>query len=233
MVSSNTEIANLALGHLGISRPIGNMDTEKSTEAQACRTYYDVILEDLINEIPWSHCKKFAALQLVTGSLSAPATTEWIYAYRYPPDCLQFIRIVSARLNNDTRQSRVPYTIAADDVGLLIYTNWPTSTLITPQCQYTFKNDNVEQFPPNFVLAFSYVLAMRIAKMVTAGDPANLGAQCKTEFEATMRNAANANVNEEQRPEEPQSEFVRARDYSDRGGVGQSWSPLVDGFGIE
>lgn len=233
MVSSNTEIANLALGHLGISRQIGNMDTEKSTEAGSCRTFYDVILEDLINEIPWSHCKKFADLELVTGTPADPATTEWTYAYRYPQDCLQFIRIVSERLNNDTRQSRVPYTIAADDVGQLIYTNWPGTQNITPQCQYSFKNENVEMFPPNFVLAFSYALAMRIALMVTAGDPTGLAAKCKIEYNKVLSNASDANINEEQRPEEPQSEFIRARDYSDQGGPGQTWGPLVDGFRIE
>lgn len=232
MVASNTEIANLALGHLGISRPIANMDTEKSVAAQACRTFYDIVLTDLINDIPWSHCKKFANLQLVSGSPTAPATSEWTYAYRYPPDCIQFIRIVSARGNNDTRQSRVDYTLAADDVGLLIYTNWPTTSLITPQCQYSFKNVNVQNFPPNFVLAFSYALAMRIASMVTAGDPTNLKAACKVEFDKTMANAEDANLNEEQRPEDPQSEFIRARDYSDQGGPGQSWGPLVDGFRI-
>lgn len=233
MVSSNTEIVNLALGHLGISRPIGNMDTENSTEARMCRTFYDIVLEDLINEIPWSHCKKFANLALVTGSPAVPATSEWIYAYRYPQDCLQFIKIVSYRLNNDTRQSRVPYTIAADSVGQLIYTNWPTVPSITPQCQYSFKNENVEQFPPNFVLAFSYALAILIAPGVTAGDPTGLQAKAQAAYEKTIRNAENANVNEEQRPEEPQSEFIRARDYSDQGGIGQQWAPLADGFVIE
>lgn len=233
MVSSNTEIANLALGCLGISRPIANMDTERSTEAQMCRTFYETVLEDLINEIPWSHCKKFAKMQLVAGSPSAPATSEWTYAYRYPPDCLQFIRIVSSRLNNDTRQSRVPYTLAADDVGLLIYTNWPTSSLITPQCQYTFKNMNVAMFPPSFVMAFSCALAMWIAPGVTAGDPTNLAAKVKIEYDKAIANAESANLNEEQRPEDPQSEFIRARDYSDQGGPGQSWGPLVDGFRVE
>lgn len=233
MVSSNTEIANLALGHLGISTSIGNMDTEKSAEAKQCRLYYDTILEDLINEIPWSHCKKFATLQLVAGSPSSPVSAEWTYTYRYPQDCLQFMRIVSARLNNDTRQSRVPYTIAADGAGQLIYTNWPTDVSISPQCQYSFKNTNVAQYPPNFVLAFSYALAMRIAPSLTRGDPTGLRATCKAEYAKTLLNAGNANINEEQRPEEPQSEFIRARDYSDQGGVGQSWAPLVDGYIVE
>lgn len=234
MVASNTEIANLALGHIGISRPIGNMDTERSVEAQSCRTFYDVVLDDLINEIPWSHCKKFANLQLVSGSASAPVSSEWIYAYRYPPDCLQFIRIVSYRGNNDTRQSRVPYTIAADDVGQLIYTNWPTSSLITPQCQYTFRNANVQQFPPNFVMAFSLGLALRILPMVSAGDPNNVSPKIAAEFTKVMKNAADANVNEEQRPEEPQSEFIRARDYGDRyGSTGEAWQATNGGFTIE
>lgn len=233
MVSSNTEIANLALGHLGISRSIANMDTERSVEAQQCRVFYETVLDDLINEIPWSHCKKFASLQLVAGSPSAPITYEWIYSYRYPPDCLQFIRIISYRGNNDTRQSRIPYTIAADDVGQLIYTNWPGTQIIVPQCQYTFRNDSVEKFPPNFVMAFSLALAMRIAPGITAGDPNGLAPKAAVEFKRVMANAADANVNEEQRPEEPQSEFIRARDYSDQGGPGQRWGPLVDGFQIE
>lgn len=236
MVASTTEIANLALGHLGHSKPIGNLDTEQSLAAQACRTFYPISLATSVSGIPWMFCKKFATMQLVTDFTVNAGTQilEWDYAYRYPSDCIQFIRIVSPRLNNDTRQSRIPYTIAADASGLLIYTDWPGSnSLITPQCEYQFMNMNVGVYPADFVIALSYLLAGYIAPMVTAGDPYQLGMKAMGMYKTAIAEAESLDLNEEQRPEEPQSEFIRARGNGDPSTSGIGWQATPDGFVVE
>lgn len=234
MVSSPTEICNLALGHVGHSKAIANLDVERSLAAQACRTYYVATLNEILAGIPWMFCKKFADLTLVTDFTVLTTINEWSYAYRYPSDCIQFIRIVSPRLNNDTRQSRIPYTIAADATGLLIYTDWPAAgSLITPQVEYQFLNSNVAVYPPDFVMAFSYLLASHMAPMVTAGDPFQLGPKAMAMYKISLENAQNFNLNEEQRPEEPQSEFVRARETGDAGTTESKWQATASGLEVQ
>lgn len=237
MAQSKTEIANLALGHIGISKPIGDFATERSVEAQMMRTYYETAYQATLRAVPWTFAKKFASLALVTDftTQTVPTTLEWFYSYRYPSDCFHFVRIVSPRLNNDTRQSRIPYTIAADASGLLIYSNFPnpSETSITPMCEYTFLNTNIAQYPPDFVMAMSYLLGFYCAPALTKGDPFKLGAAAGANFKTMILQAANMFLNEEQRPEEPQSEFIRARDGDPLGMAGQNWSPLADGFVVE
>lgn len=229
MVQSSTEIANLAIAHCGSSKIIANIDTEKSIEATVCRVFYRQTVDETLNDAVWSFARKFANLSLVENN----PTNEWLYSYRYPSDCIQFRRIVSPRLNNDTRQSRIPFTIGADSAGGLIYTNWPGNPTVPVACEYTFQNLNVAEYSPNFVDALSVKLAWKIVRQITGGDPFKLKPELGQEYDRLIEVAKNTNLNEEQRPEEPQSEFIRARDNDGHGTRGQSWNPIAEGFQVE
>ena len=219
MAQSLTDIANLAILHCGISKPIANIDTEKSIEAQACRTVIVTARQNTLRAHPWLFAKKFASPGLVAGP-TPMATPEWTYAYQYPSDAIRMIRFVSTRLNNDTRQSRIPYTIAPTGNGLLIYTNWPGNFNNVPvTIEYTFDNTVIGQWTADFILALSYYVAYLITPVITRGDPYQLQQKLLALFDAAVKVAVGGDANEEQRPEEPQSEFVRARDGY---GAGQS-----------
>ena len=226
MVQSLTDIAQLAILHCGVSKPIGNIATEKSLEAQACRTVADLARQTTLRKHPWLFAKKFASPALVAGP-NPMATIEWTYSYRTPSDCLHMIRIVSIRLNNDTRQSRIPYTMADDASGSLIYTNWPGNfTTVPVTIEYTFDNQNIAQWDAEFVLAMSYYMAYLVAPVLTRGDPYQMQQKLLALFDGAIKDAQSTNSNEEQRPEEPQSEFVRARDGYIGNGQAESSNPV-------
>jgi hypothetical protein len=109
-MSSKTEMANLAISHLGQGKEIANIDTEKSSEAATMRRYQPVVIEMFLKNFPYSFCNVIETLNLVESD----PNDEWAYSYRLPTDCLKPIRILSG-LRNDTRQSRVPYKIGKDD----------------------------------------------------------------------------------------------------------------------
>ena len=234
MAQTLTDIAQLAILHCGVSKNIANVLTEKSIEAQACRTVADVARQTTLRSRPWLFSKKFIVPGLVAGP-SPMATVEWIYAYRGPSDMLQMIRFISTRLNNDTRQSRIPYTMVDDAAGPLIYTNWPGNFSNVPvTIEYTYDNQNIPQWTSDFVLAMSYYMGYLITPVITNGDPYQLQTKLLSLFDATIKKASSMDANEEQRPEEPQSEFVRARDGFGVGATqGQRWEADGGGFSVE
>lgn len=234
-----TQIANLAILHCGSSKPIADLTTDRSLEAQTCRTWLDQARQDVLQEIPWS----FATKQVTPALVATYPTNEWMYAYEYPSDSMQLVRFMSWRLNNDDRQSRIPYRIMqpvsialsaaqppptlpyANQAGLWIYTNWPGVNVNLPVViEYVFDNKNVSQWTSPFCKAMSLYLASLIVVPLTSGDPQNKKAAIMADYSKAIIIAGNDNVNEEQRPEEPQSEFIRARDgIAGYGFPGQSW----------
>lgn len=243
---TSTQVANLALAHCGISKPMANLLTEKSIEAQMCRTFYDLARQAALQGFPWS----FATKQIAPALVANQPTPEWLYAYQYPPDSLQLIRFMSWRLNNDTRQSRIPYRVMqpvsaqlstltttptyTETTGQWIYTNWPGSNNRLPVImEYIFDNQDVSQWTSSFVIAFSYMLASLIVTTLTTGNPQQQQQGILNLYKASLNDAMSSVVNEEQRPQEPQSEFVRAREGESYGIPGSTWVAEPAGFVIQ
>jgi hypothetical protein len=201
-MATDTEIANLALSHLGIGKTIANIDTERSQEAIACRTFFDLAKEATLRDFAWPFATKFAALALVEED----PTDEWAYSYRYPSDCLMIRRIISGT-RNDTRQSQAPYKIGQDESGIILYTDKEDA-----EAEYTIRVTNNALYPSDFVLAFSFRLASYVAPRLTAGDPFKLGDRAFQRYMMEITAAKSSVVNEEQAEEEVQSEFIRARE---------------------
>ena len=201
MATSNTVVANLALTHLGIAKEIANLDTENSEEANACRRIYEEARKKALRDANWPFATKIVTLV----KLEDNPNDEWNYSYRYPSDCLNFRKILSGT-RNDHRQSRIPYRVANDGSGLVIYTD-----LDSAQAEYTMNLTSVELYPSDFVLALSYLIAKYVAPRITGGDPFNLGKNADAEYIAEISNARSNSYNEEQLDQEPESEFTRGR----------------------
>lgn len=201
-MASETEIANLALGHLGIGKEIADLDTERSSEAAACRRFYDISRDATLRDFSWPFATKFDDLALIEED----PTTEWAYAYVYPPDCLMIRRILSGT-RNDTRQSRVPYKIAQGDSGLVVYTDAEDAVL-----EYTVKAEDPTIYPADFKMAMAFRLAVYIAPKVTGGDPFKVGERCFAMYNMEITRAKASVINEEQAEEEVDSQFIRARE---------------------
>lgn len=202
MAESKTNVCNLAVSHLGSAKEIGDIVTENSQEARACRRFFDQVNDELTRGFAWPFLKRFKTLDLV----EANPTTEWAFAYRYPSTCKYARRILSGT-RNDSRQSRVPYLIGADDTGKLIYSDKPAAVL-----EYTTRSDDISRWPADFVQAFAYRLAAYIAPRITGGDPNKLGQTALSLFNASIEIAMAASLNEQQDEEPVESEYIRARD---------------------
>jgi hypothetical protein len=92
----DVDIANLAIGHLGISNGITSLNPpDQSAPAQACAFHLPKIRDWLLQAAPWNFAYTYIAL--TSDGSNVPNTTYafpgWHYAYQYPNDCLQPIAV--------------------------------------------------------------------------------------------------------------------------------------------
>jgi hypothetical protein len=202
MATSKTDIANMAIAHIGTGIEIANLDTESSEEAAACRRFFNTARRATLRDADWSFATKFVALGLIAEN----PTTEWNYSYTYPSDAVKLRRIVSG-VRNDTRQTRVPYKIASGASSSVIYTDQQNAVL-----EYTTDVEDTSRFPSDFDLALSYRLAMFIAPRVSKGDIMKLKKELYDLYRMEVSQAAASTFNEQQSDEVPESEFTRGRE---------------------
>lgn len=201
-MASNTEICNIALSHVGVGKSIANLDTEQSQEAVVCRVFFETVRDAVLRDFAWP----FASRTVAVGLIEEDPNDEWDYSYRYPTDCLSIRRVLSG-VRNDTHQSRVPYKIAQDDDGRLIYCDTEDAEI-----EYTVRAEDPELYSPDFVMALSFRLAFYIAPRLTGGDPFGLGSRALKMYEYEISKAKASAANEEQYDNLPESEFIRTRE---------------------
>jgi hypothetical protein len=201
LISSDADIANLAISHLGKSSEIANLTDDNSDEANAVNRFYNIALEEVFRQWPWPFTRKFQVLEVVELN----PTSEWAFAYRYPADCFDARRIVSGN-RTDNNTSKVRYWVGTDVIGNLIFTNRAEACL-----EYTFKQSIVTRWPADFKMGFSYLLAFYIAPRLTDGDPFNLQPKVLKLAEQKLEAAAAKAFNEEEPDPQQDSEFMRAR----------------------
>lgn len=201
-MASITDICNLAISHLGISKDIANVTTEQSAEAKACRRFLDIARETVLKDYNWPFATKMATLNLVEED----PNDEWAYSYRYPSYCLHARRILSG-FRDDTDLTRIPYKITQDDQGILIYCNTENAIL-----EYTLNTKNVDLFSSDFKVAFSYRLAYYIAPRITAGDPFGLGDKAFQKYVLEIQRASANAFNEDKSSLPLTTDSISARD---------------------
>lgn len=201
-MSNDTVISNLSLGHLGVSKEIANLETERSDSAAACRRFLEPAKKETFRDFNWP----FATKYLGAGLIEENPNTEWDFSYRYPSDCRRIHKILSG-IRNDTRQSRVPYILGSDSVGRLIFTD-----MIDAILKYTVIVTNNDLFTQDYIMMLSLLLASYIAPRVTSGDPFKLGERSYNLYTLSKTKAEATAFNEQQDEEPPESEFIRARE---------------------
>lgn len=197
---SLTEAYNLALSHIGVSKEIQDID-EQSKEAAACRRFGEQARKATLRDADWGFATKFAALALVEETPSE----EWGFSYAKPVDCLKARRIPSGTWP-ETRASRTPFRMVYGSTQDLIYTNMGDAEL-----EYTVDIDDPNRWPSDFLLAYSYRLAMYMAPRLAAGDPFKMGQNSERRYNLEIDKAKATSFNEEQPPEDPAPEMIRAR----------------------
>lgn len=222
MAFVKVEIANMALSHIGVGVDISNLTTDRTAEANAVNRFFDVALDKTLRDFRWPFATQFRALALVAED----PTVEWDFSYRYPTDCL-LVRRVLSDTRNDSRQSRIPYIIAQDSQGKLIFTDRDEACI-----EFTKRETDTTRWTADYVMTFSYYLAWLIAPRLTAGDPFKLGRQAVQAYVAELNLARSAALNEQQPDQELESELERSRESLDVETRGADWQANVSGSQI-
>lgn len=201
-MSSKTEICNIALSHLGVSKEIQNLDSDQSKEGSACRRFYEQARDEVLEDFNWPFAEKRVYLNKVANN----PTLDWLFSYTYPTEAVRIIRIPSG-IRNDTYDTKIPFKVVYGDSGKLIYTDKENAEII-----YTKRVTDVSRFTAKFVMALSLKIAGYIAARVTGGDPFNLQEKAEKQYLKVLHEAQAAVLNEQQQEQRPESEFIRARD---------------------
>lgn len=209
-----TDIGNLALQHLGVSKPIANIDTETSLEARSLRSVFDGERDACLRDFPWPFATAYGTLALVSGSSTSPANGDWVFSYRVPVDCIFARRIVQPGLSGLSgtpgscrRRARIPlipFRRGRDNQGGLIYTSQDQAVL-----EYTVQITNAADFDPLFATALAWRLAITCAPALSRVD--GITKTCQAGYELEKSRAEAQALNESQADEAADAEWISGR----------------------
>ena len=204
---SPTDIANLAVGHVGDRSIIENLLTDSSEAARQCRLWYDLSREQVLEAFNWNFARRRLSLALhgdvISGISTDPLAGVWRFRYQYPADCIKIRKIQNP---NSPPDDSLPFDVELDLKG-------ETKSILTDQedavLVYTMNLKSPELFSPTFVQALSHLLASKIAFSLTgkrkvATDNASL-------YGTVVQSAAVLSVDEKMDPPPRDAEWVRAR----------------------
>lgn len=161
-MSSEVNIANLALSHLGDSATVSSLEPpEGSAQAEHCARFYPMARDALLQSHAWTFATKRKQLAELTS-----LWPQWDHAYAKPADALVIHGILSPLASDDTADSQQPYSIEVDgDDSEVIYSDQEMAVAL-----YTRRVVDTTRFPPMFQLALSWQLASMLAGPVLKGD---------------------------------------------------------------
>lgn len=203
-MASEADIANMALSHLGVTRRLTSL-SDNTEAASACSLFYATVRDEVLRAFPWPFATVEAELTLVED-LTSDDDAEWGYSYRYPTDCVRFLRIRSGYGRQETNATRVRYRVIRDTTGRLILTDQEDAI-----AEYVKQITTTTEFSPDFVTAVSYRLAGAIAPALTSGDPNRLGLRALQLYDLAIRSAQATAMTEQSADVNEYSGFLSAR----------------------
>lgn len=161
MPLNSVEIANMALGHIGVKRTITAL-TDTEVDAQILNSHYSSALETALSKCDWPFARRRLDLTPRAGTAPLP----WAYQFEYPDQsvCVRPIRI-DDQAQQRPREDFIPFVIEDTDTGQIILCDVEEPTLI-----YTHNLTDPTKYPPDFSFYLSWVLAARIARPLAGGD---------------------------------------------------------------
>jgi hypothetical protein len=201
MPLTKTDICNMALGHIGNSAFLSNVDSQQTTAAVVCRQYYEQCRDMLLELREWN----FATLTDTLADLD-DAPDEWGFRYDYPADCkrVNCIRHPNTRVPA-TESEKIPYKVQkrSDGEGRVILCDLEDAVL-----EYNVLVEDETQFTSLFAQALAWCLASHIAIPLKAN--ADIAKNATLMFQAWAMEAS-SHDGSEYFEAQPDSEFVRAR----------------------
>lgn len=193
-MSSEVDLCNLALSHLGDEAEVVAIDPPDGTiQAAHCARFYPIVRGLLLEMHPWTFAVKRVAVAAVTN----PFDEDWSYAYALPSTCLRPLSVLSPGtperyLSADADIGTFPYVIETDADGTAVmYTNVETAYL-----RYIDLITDSTKFTPGFSAALARLLASYLAGPVLKGKEGRAEAANQLKlFDVEFRKAAAADAN--------------------------------------
>lgn len=193
-MSSEVDICNLALSHLGDEAQVAAIVPPDGTIQSAhCARFYPIARGALLEAHPWP----FATKRTAIAEVDNPSPDDWSYAYAIPSTCIRplaalYPGVPARAFGLDTDAGSHPYLVEADEDGdLILYTNVKTAVL-----RYIDLVTDTSKYPPLVVLALSRLLASYLAGPILKGDTGMKVAQMQLKiFEMEFAKAAASSSN--------------------------------------
>lgn len=184
-ISSDTAIANRALGLISESKTLSSLD-DTGANAQAVRRWYKPVVARLLEMHHWGLATKHSAMVQVTNSRS----NEWLYAYA-PPIDMAFP--VGISLTNGTSTVSYYRGLAGllgmfDGRAVFQYQNGVLYSNLTGDLEYVSYDITEADFSSTFENIVTLMLASRLALEIPK-DPdlsEDLAKQAQTEINVAM-----------------------------------------------
>lgn len=203
MSATDVTICNLALSHLGESNGISALTDPRNGAARACNQWYEQCRDELLREFAWP----FATTTVMLALVAADPTPEWGYSYTYPSDALKLVRAPFGSTRNPTEATLTRYKIARGaSGGRVLYMDQTTATI-----EYIVRVTDANEFPPDFVVALSYLIASRICSQITKENKANTALLMWQGYQSALKIAMANAANESAPDPEPESALITAR----------------------
>jgi len=197
-MASQVQIAKLALQHIGDRYDISDL-TEESTEAEQINLVFDDTRDEMLRRYPWRFAKKYISPSTLSG-ITVPGL--WDFAYQYPPDAVK-IRGITNPLGIDVEPIDFEVALLQDD----------TKVLLTDQDDaeffYTSRVTDTTRFDPEFTMAFSFLLAARVAMSLTGS--LDIKSALDQEVLRIVSHAADTDSSEGRNRDAPEASWIDAR----------------------
>lgn len=159
-MSSEVEISNLALSHLGDNATVSSIDPpEGSPQAEHCAQFWPVARDVVLSMHQWG----FATKRVTLAALEVDSW-GWSYAYALPSGCLKVLSVLPYESSSDDETQPYETEVSADGTPIIL-TNTSQAT-----CRYVWSVTDSARFPPLVAEAMSRLLASYLAGPVVKGE---------------------------------------------------------------
>jgi hypothetical protein len=190
MATTDVDLANLALSHLGDDATVSQLDPpEGSVQAEHCARFLPIVRGILLELHPW----KFATRRVIPALRADLANSAWGYVYQEPNGMIRVLSVLPEGYTRDSDGGAVAFDCESDDEGNgLILTNTPNATV-----RGIFSVVDPVRFSPLFTDALSWLLASYIAGPLLKGETGAAEAvRCWQVFLQMFARATGSNANQ-------------------------------------
>lgn len=201
-----TDVANLALGRLGVSGTITDLDSDNSTAAKIIKRHYSLALEELLEKHHWKFARRVQELTLLSNN----PDNVWGFSYYQPASSVVIRQIASNGnfINNVEQYIDSPHQFMEvyDGSQKLIYCNVKDA-----HAEYTYRIADNDIMPRHFGDGLAALLSLRIAPSLITNNYPKVKQALNAEAYNDMHAAIADDLNRQPQALWQESSLVRTR----------------------